>query len=159
MKKNFIKKIIKTSTIIFIGLNLINGTYCKSEEIINNAARSKDILKGVKDNNLIPMPIGDFDFASKKVNTKRNPFQDPSKSEITNINSFNQAIKFKGIAESEDKLVAIIEINNEQKFYQLGDILENGFKIKAISFEDITVDISNGFKNYRLTLNKLNKSS
>ena len=102
------------------------------------------------------MPIADFEKASKKVDFERNPFQEPSKSEIGNINSLNLTVKFKGLAKTGDKINAIMEINDDQKFYQIGDTLDNGFIIKAISYKNTTVDITNGSKSYRLSLNKLN---
>ena len=103
----------------------------------------------------MPMPIGDFDSAILKVNIDRNPFQEPSKSEIIKISSLYKTIKFKGLAQSGNQLHAIIEISDIQKFYKEGDKLDNGFQIQSISYEDVTVDITNGTKNYRLTLNKL----
>ena len=56
------------------------------------------------------------------------------------------------MAQSDKKLVAIIETENGQKFYEVGDTLDNGFVIQFISLENVTVDISNGTKKYRLTL-------
>ena len=68
----------------------------------------KDILK--------PMPIGDFKSASQRVNINRNPFQDPAKSELTNIDDIYSALVFKGLARSGDKLVAIIETENGAEY-------------------------------------------
>ena len=107
---------------------------------------------------LIPMPIGNRDWASSRVNPKRNPFQKPQKSEITNIEDLFLTLQLKGLAKSGKESLAIIESEDIQKFYRIGDSLENGFLIKSISFEDISVDISNGSKNYRLILNNLNKA-
>ncbi len=107
---------------------------------------------------LIPMPTGNLESALFKVNVKRNPFQKPLKSEITNIDDLYLTLKLKGLAKSGNNSLAIIESEKIQKFYKIGDILNNGFFIKSISFEDISVDISNGSKNYRLILNNLRKS-
>ncbi len=103
---------------------------------------------------LIPMPIGDFESASKRVDINRNPFQDPAKSEITNIDNLYSALKFKGVALSGNKLSAIIKTDDVQKFYEVGDKMDNGFTINSISYKDISVDVSNGSKKYRLTLSK-----
>tara|TARA_Y100001978_G_scaffold182506_1_gene179425 strand:+ start:304 stop:780 length:477 start_codon:yes stop_codon:yes gene_type:complete len=107
---------------------------------------------------LIPMPIGNRKSASSKVNPKRNPFQRPQKSEITNVEDLFLTLQLKGLAKSGNKSLAIIESEDIQKFYRIGDSLDNGYLIKSISFEDISVDISNGSKNYRLILNNLNKA-
>ena len=107
---------------------------------------------------LIPMPIGNRESASSKINPKRNPFQKPQKSEITNVEDLFLTLQFKGLAKSGNKPLAIIVSEDIQKFYKIGDSLENGYLIKSISFEDISVDISNGSKNYRLILNNLNKA-
>ena len=64
-------------------------------------------------------------------------------------------MKFKGLVKANEKVMAIIANDNEQKMYTVGDILSNGFTIKSISLNKKTVDISNGFKNYRLTLTYL----
>ena len=106
---------------------------------------------------LIPMPIGNKESALSKVNPKRNPFKKPQKSEITNIEDLHLTLQLKGLAKSGNKSQAIIESEDIQKFYGIGDSLDNGFLIKSISFEDISVDISNGSKNYRLLLNNLNR--
>ena len=124
-----------------------NNNSSSLQQSLSNKKNSKDLL--------IPMPMGDFGSASARVNINRNPFQDPAKSEITNIDNLNAALQFKGVALSGNTLSAIIRTEDVQKFYEVGDIMENGFTIKSISYEDITVDLSNGSKNYRLTLSKL----
>ena len=103
-------------------------------------------------NNLAPMPVGNIDSSSKQVNVNRNPFQDISQKNLTNINDLNLIIEFKGIAKSNNKLVAIIKTDEDENFYQVGDTLNNGFKVTSISLDDVTVDISNGFKKFRLSL-------
>ena len=108
---------------------------------------SKDILR--------PMPIGDFKSASQRVNINRNPFQDPAKSELTNIDDIYSALVFKGIARSGDKLVAIIETDDVQKFYEVGDLMDNGFTIESISYEGTSVEVSNGSRKYKLILSGL----
>jgi hypothetical protein len=98
------------------------------------------------------MPIGDFKSASLRVNVNRNPFQEPEKSEISNIDDIYSALIFKGVAKSGDKLVAIIETDDVQKFYEVGDLLDNGFTINSISYEETSVEVSNGLRNYKLIL-------
>ena len=104
------------------------------------------------------MPIGDINSASKKVESERNPFNEPSATEFTSISNINRTLKFKGLVKANEKVMAIIANDNEQKIYNVGDTLSNGFTIKSISLNKKTVDISNGFKNYRLTLTNLKKS-
>ena len=117
------------------------------EDVSNKNKILKDILK--------PMPIGDFKSASQKVNINRNPFQDPAKSELTNIEDIYSALLFRGIARSGDKLVAIIETDDFQKFYEVGDLMDNGFIVNSISYEETSVEVSNGSRNYKLILTGL----
>ena len=117
------------------------------EDVSNKNKILKDILK--------PMPIGDFKSASQRVNINRNPFQDPAKSELTNIDDIYSALVFKGLAKSGDRLVAIIETEDIQKFYEVGDLMDNGFTIDSISYEETSVEVSNGSKKYKLVLSGL----
>ena len=129
-------------------------TEIHSEEQKNNSLLIEGGLntnKLLKDD-LMPMPIGDFKSASQRVNNKRNPFQDPAKSELTNIEDIYSALLFRGIARSGDKLVAIIETDDFQKFYEVGDLMDNGFTINSISYEETSVEVSNGSRNYKLIL-------
>ena len=104
---------------------------------------------------LLPMPIGKIDLASSKVESTRNPFQAISNLESTNLDVLNSAIKFSGIAKSGNSIVAMIKTDQGQKAYKVGDSLGNGFIIKSISSKDLTVDISNGSRNYRLSFDIL----
>ena len=106
---------------------------------------------------LFPMPAGDINSSSKKVNFNRNPFQEPLKTEYPTIENLYSSLRFKGLAQSDKKLVAIIETDKGQKFYKVGDTLDNGFVIQFISLKNVTVDISNGTKKYRLTLADIEK--
>ena len=108
-------------------------------------------------NDLFPMPAGDINSSSNKVNFNRNPFQEPLKTEYPTIENLYSSLRFKGLAQSDKKLVAIIETDKGQKFYKVGDTLDNGFVIQFISLENVTVDISNGIKKYRLTLADIQK--
>ena len=51
--------------------------------------------------------------------------------------------------------MAIIANKDGQNLYSVGDTLGNGFLIQSISLENVTVDISNGSKKYRLILSNL----
>ena len=81
--------------------------------LINDDSNTNKILK----DNLKPMPIGDFNSASQKVKSNRNPFQKPEKSELSSLDDIYSTLIFKGIARSGDELLAIIETDNVQKFY------------------------------------------
>tara|TARA_Y100001968_G_C19401130_1_gene741088 strand:- start:288 stop:809 length:522 start_codon:yes stop_codon:yes gene_type:complete len=107
--------------------------------------------------NLLPMPIGQIELATKKVASDRNPFQLPSNLESNNLDVINSEIKFSGIAQSGDSVVAMLKTDQGQKTYKVGDSLGNGFIIKSISTKDVSVDISNGSRNYRLSLDVLKK--
>ena len=104
---------------------------------------------------LIPMPLGDLALATQKVRSTRDHFQELPSMESDNLDILNSALKFNGIAKSGNSLVAMIQTKKGQKIYKVGDSLGNGFIIQGISAKNITVDISNGYKNYRLSLNSL----
>ncbi len=101
---------------------------------------------------LRPMPLGNLNSALQRVNINRNPFQEPEKSESSDIEDIYSALIFKGIAKSGNKLTAIIETEDVQKFYEVGDLLDNGFTINSISYEETSVEVSNGSRNYKLIL-------
>jgi len=159
MKNLFFKKLHKfvllgTLSPMVFEVNLLLA----KEKIIHSLPIKKEF--NVEDNQnkvLIPMPVGDINSSSIKVNFDRNPFQEPLKTEYPTIENLYSSLKFKGLAQSDKKLVAIIETDNGQKFYEVGDTLENGFVIQLISLENVTVDISNGTKKYRLTLADIEK--
>lgn len=116
--------------------------------LIDNSSNTNKILK----DSLKPMPIGDFKSASQRVKINRNPFQSPDKSELSNLDDIYSALIFRGIVRSGDKSFAIIETDNVQKFYEVGDLMDNGFTINSISYEETSVKVSNGSKNYKLIL-------
>ena len=145
-----------TATLLF-GCLHFSGQYCFAEEINKDLTSSDQILNNSK-YKLIPMPVGNIESAISKVNSKRNPFKNPSKSEITNTDDLYLTLQFKGLAKSRNESIAIIQSEGIQKFYSVGDTLDNGFLIKSISYEDVSVDISNGSRNYRLILNNLKNS-
>ena len=103
------------------------------------------------------MPVGKIDIASSKVVSTRNPFQEPSILEAGNQKALNSEILFTGIAKSGDTMVAMIKTKQGQKAYKVGDSLGNGFTITSISSDDLTVDISDGSRSYRISLEVLNK--
>ena len=139
------------------GLFFLFTPHLLANELINHSLPIKkpQNISVTKINKLLPMPIGDINSASKKVESERNPFNEPSSTEYTSISNINSTLKFKGLIQTNDKVMAIIANDNEQKMYNIGDTLSNGFTIKSISLNKKTVDISNGFKNYRLTLTNL----
>ncbi len=100
---------------------------------------------------LLPMPVGQVEVASRSVESSRNPFQEPSSLMSGNLDVLNSAIQLNGIAKSGNSLVAMIKTSEGQQAYSVGDSLGNGFIVKSISSSDATVDISDGYKNYRLS--------
>ena len=100
---------------IFLFANVI----CQEESKVKSSLKSTNEELPLSQVNLIPMPIGDLESASKKVNFDRNPFQSPSESEQTNPEDLDSAIEFKGIANTLNNLVAIIKTRNGQKFYNV----------------------------------------
>ena len=130
----------------------------------NNQSKPKDIdpgstliqksetLKNAPTQELMPMPSGQLDLALAKVKSTRDPFQEAPVTESSNIDLLRSAIQFNGIAKSGDTLVAIIKTEEGQNFYKVGDKLDNGFIIEKISGTNVTADISNGVKTYRLSI-------
>ena len=106
---------------------------------------------------LIPMPLGQLDEAAKKVQSSRDPFQNTPAIESNNLDALKSALRLKGLVKSGDSLLAMIKTGKGQEFYKVGDSLGNGFYIKDISQKEATVDISNGYKHYRLSLFGLNR--
>ena len=150
INKKFFRLVFKS----ICGLSFLYIPNILGNELPNHSLPIKkiEIISVSKISDLLPVPIGDIDSASKKVESERNPFEDPAETEFTSISSINNTLKFKGLVKANEKVMAIIANDSEQKLYSVGDTLNNGFTIKSISIQNTTVDISNGFKNYRLTL-------
>ena len=141
-------------TPILTAVNLLSAR----EKIIHSLPIKKEFNEvEIYKKDLIPFPVGDINSSSLKVNFNRNPFQEPLKTEYPTIENLYSSLKFRGLAQSDKKVAAIIETENGQKFYGVGDTLDNGFEIQTISLENVTVDISNGTKKYRLTLSAIEK--
>ena len=158
MKNLFLKKLnILLLLIIFSPILEFNLLFAR-EKTIHSLPIKKDFNEKDKyTKDLIPMPVGDINASSTKVNFERNPFQEPLKTEFSAVENLYSSLKFKGLAQSDKNLVAIIETDKGQKFYRVGDTLDNGFLIQLISLENVTVDITNGSKKYRLTLGGMEK--
>jgi len=153
INKKFLTLVFKS----ICGLSFLCISNVLGNELPNHSLPIKKIenISVSKINNLLPVPTGDIDSASKKVKSERNPFEEPADTEFSSISSINNTLKFKGLVKANEKVMAIITNESEQKLYSVGDTLNNGFTIKSISMQNTTVDISNGFKNYRLTLTNL----
>tara|TARA_Y100001978_G_C23397551_1_gene293010 strand:+ start:100 stop:588 length:489 start_codon:yes stop_codon:yes gene_type:complete len=159
--KNFIlSKIIKIPYILLFSCIFCGNTlvFAQEKRIIHSLPINKELNQSDKfSNNLIPMPEGNIKKSSTKVNFDRNPFQEPLEREFPLIQNLYSSLRLKGLAKARDKIFAIIETDNEQKFYKVGDKLKNGFIIQFISLENVTVDISNGSKNFRMKLTDFKK--
>ena len=157
MKNLFFKKLNKLAILIIFTpiLTEVNLLFAR-EKIIHSLPIKKEFNEQEKyRKDLIPFPVGDINSSSLKVNFDRNPFKEPLKTEFSTIKNLYSRLKFRGLAQSDKKVEAIIETENGQKFYGVGDTLDNGFEIQLISLENVTVDIKNGFKKYRLTLSAI----
>ena len=138
-----------------MGYFLTLGTMIIGGEVNHNLP-IKNINTNIgSDNKLSKMPIGNLDAASKKVQINRNPFQETGEIEFVNVSNLNSYLNFKGLVKSEDKLMAIIATKEGQNLYSVGDSLGSGFFVQSISLENVTVDISNGSKKYRLILSNV----
>ena len=157
MKYHFCKKIYKFFIPLSMGYFFSFGTMIIGGEVNHNLP-IKNINANIgSDNKLSKMPIGNLDSASKKVQTNRNPFQEPAEIEFVNVSNINSYLNFKGLVQSEDKLMAIIATKEGQNLYGVGDTVGSGFLVQSISLENVTVDISNGIKKYRLILSSQKK--
>ena len=159
MKDLLFKKLHKYSLLLIFGYLFCQVDFATAQQKeIHSLPIKKEIVKADKSRkDLTPMPRGDINTSSNKVNFNRNPFQEPFKNEFPTIENLYSSLKFRGLAKSENQVFAIIETDSSQKFYRVGDSLNNGFVIQFISIEDVTVDISNGAKNYRLSLVDIEK--
>ncbi len=153
MRNLLFKKLHKITFSIIFGYFSCQSSFLMAEQKeIHSLPINQNFQADKSTKELIPMPAGDINTSSNKVNFNRNPFQKPSKNEFPTLENLYSSLKFRGLAKSEDNLFAVIETENSQKFYKVGDSLENGFVIQFISIDDLTVEISNGNKNYRLSL-------
>ena len=157
MKIYLNKKNYHSGLIIILGLFSIIGQKNFAQDLKKNSLQENQIDSEnfIKKDELLPMPLGNFSSASKKVDINRNPFKEQSFSAFPIISNINSNLKFKGLLYSDKKIKAIIEIAGIQKLYKEGDLLSNGFLIKTISIQDTSVDISDGTKNFRLKLYNL----
>ena len=136
MKNLFLKKHLKLAFLIIFTPFLFEVNLLSAKE---KTIHSLPIKKEFNDEekyrkDLIPFPVGDINSSSLKVNFDRNPFQEPLKTEYPTIENLYSSLKFKGLAQSDKKLQAIIETVNGQKFYGVGDTLDNGFVIQLIYY-------------------------
>ena len=136
-----------------------NNVLADNKSLHKSSQPRKEIISksNPPSNTLIPMPLGDIDVASQKVESSRDPFQEPPIIETSQLGMLDTAITFHGIVKTGNNLAAMIKTEKGQKIYKVGDLLGSDFIIKNISETDVSVDISNGFKNYRLSLHSLNK--
>ncbi len=158
--KNFLFETLnKNILLIILAYLFCQGSFLNAQEkkIHSLPIKKESIQPDKSTKDLIPMPSGDINTSSTKVNFNRNPFQEPLKTEFPTIENLYSSLKFRGLAKSDNNLFAVIETENSQKFYKVGDSLENGFVIQFISIDDLTVEISNGNKNYRLSLVDIEK--
>jgi hypothetical protein len=155
MKYHLCKKIYKFFIPLSMGYCFGLGNIIVAEEVNHNLPIQNINTNISSDNKLSKMPVGNLDSASKKVQINRNPFLEPEEIEFVNISNLNTSMNFKGLVQSQDKLMAIIATKDGQNLYRVGDALGSGFLIQAISLENVTVDISNGFRKYRLFLSNV----
>ena len=154
------KRFVAFGILSIVGMSSVLASPPSNQEVNNKktlSLKEKVTLIEAPSQDLIPMPIGQLDEASKKVQSSRDPFQNTPTIESNNLEVLKSALRFKGIVKSGDDLLAMIKTTKGQEFYKVGDSLGNGFFIKEISKKDITVDISNGFRSYRLSLYSLKK--
>ena len=155
MKYHLCKKMNKFFIPLSMGYFFVFGTMIIAGEANHNLPINNININVNSDNQLSKMPIGNLDSASKKVQINRNPFQESAEIEFVNVSNLNTSMNFKGLVQSQDKLMAIIATKDGQNLYRVGDSLGSSFLIEAISLENLTVDISNGFKKYRLFLSNV----
>ena len=156
-KFNTIRKIFPITIFSFLSFSFLLLSVESKDKALHTLPIKTTIIYPANQD-LIPMPSGDIKSSSENVNFNRNPFKSVSDSEKTNIDDLDLAIEFKGIAHTQDKLVAIIRTKNGQGYFKVGESLNNGFQIKSISLEEVTVDITNGSRNYRLSLSEFQDS-
>ncbi len=104
---------------------------------------------------LLPMPTSDVNDAAATVDSLKNPFRSIDAGFSGGATGLPQGLQFTGVAQaSNSSVVAMIVTAIGQEAYEVGDVIGNGFKITSISIDDTTVDISNGSKDYRLSIER-----
>ncbi len=151
MKNLFLKIFYKFSISASIGIISFLGTENIAGEFKNENLSKKNNTDIQFKNALLEMPKGNFESASKRVKSNRNPFHDPIQSDFSKVSNINSVLQFKGIVKSGDKLKAILYTKDGQSLYKVGDQIGNGFLIKSISIQNNSVEISNNLKGYRLS--------
>ena len=127
MKYQLCKKINKFFITLSMGYFLVGNNYMLGE--VNHNLPIKNINTNISsDNKLSKMPIGNLDAASKKVQLI-NPFQEPAEIEFVNVSNLNTSMNFKGLVQSQDKLMAIIATKDGQNLYKWR-YFRNSFLIK-----------------------------
>ena len=119
MKYQLCKKINKFFITLSMGYFFGSGTFIIAGEVNHNLPIKNINTNISSDNKLSKMPIGNLDAASKKVQINRNPFQEPAEIEFVNVSNLNTSMNFKGLVQSEDKLMAIIATKNKGPYIGL----------------------------------------
>ncbi len=156
MKDLFFKILYKFSISAGICIFSLLTTESIADEIKNDDSSKKINTDAQFNNSLLEIPIGNLESAYNRVNLNRNPFQDPIQSDFSKVSNINTVLQFKGIVKSGDKLKAILYTKEGQNLYKVGDEIGNGFLIKSISLQNNSVEISNDFKDYRLSFSRFN---
>ena len=112
------------------------------ENSSNNSFNGKDILK--------PYPLSSLSVAAKSVNNKRNPFSEIAKNKSDIFINPNKYFKLNGIIKSGTITKVMLSNTKGVKLYKEGDYVNKDFKIKTISFEEETVLITNGEREFNL---------
>ncbi len=104
--------------------------------------------------NLIPVPKPNIRHTSLQVSSLRNPF---SESESLNFGGYNQlmnSIRFTGIVKTSTNLAVLIRTKIGQKAYEVGDEVGKSYKVSSISTVDQTLVLTNGIREFTLSLEK-----
>ena len=107
-----------------------------------------------QDLGLRPVPANRLDSATTTTDEYRNPFLLDNVGNISAINS----VRLTGIVHDGQELIAFIEDGSFYESLTLGDLLSlgnlkgSGFRLVAISFEQGSVSVSNGFQEYKINI-------
>ena len=128
MKNLSFKTLNKNILLIILTFLFCKGSflYAQEKKIHSLPIKKESIQSNKSKKVLIPMPSGDINTSSTKVISIEILFKN-LKTEFPTIENLYSTLKFRGLAHSDNKLFAIIETDSNQKFYKVGDYLDNGF--------------------------------
>ena len=100
------------------------------------------------------MPIGSQLIALRSISPERNPFTSINFNELDGPRNLPRTISLRGILKVGNSLGALIRTSNGEQIFEIGQQIENGYKIDNIYQDDQRINLSNGSRKYTLRMNQ-----